>query len=219
MALFLTLPLLPSAQAQDGGTPRWQKRYISVAGAWFLERRCRFLSTADRRELEWSTAQITLAIARREGLAVVRRLQDGALRLISQPDFKGCGANNRRIVEEGRGWARTDLTLLTGRIYDRDSSYRDYALARFAAAVARAGAEARCKHLPAEERGQLSALVTAVAAGLGEAYGVATVCRAMKRATDAAARDRTPCGPVTQGRLAAAIQDLRELKREFGATR
>ena len=213
VALLTAVGLSP-AIAQSG-TPAWQKRYIAIAGAWFLERRCRSLPTAERREFEWLMAQLTLALAGREGLATVRGLQDGALKLIARPVYAGCGPNNRRAVLEAVPWARVDLRALSGQVYDRRRSYRAYALGRFTIALARTGIDRRCAHVPANERERLDKLRRAVATGLAEAYGARPVVRAIERAAAAAARDKAPCGPATEGRLRAAIQDLRELRREF----
>jgi hypothetical protein len=221
-ALALTLALwlgaggpAPPAAAQRALPAEWQKRYISIAGAWFLERRCAVLDTADRREFEWLAARLTVFHARRIGLARVRKLQDEALRLIGVAPYDGCGTNNRRIVREALPWARADVAAVAGEAYDPASSYRDYALGRFAVSLAGTQAGSRCNLVPEDETARLGALERAVMTGLAEAYGSEPVDRAAARAARLAAAVGAACGPATELRLRAAIDDLRELRREF----
>lgn len=212
MMFVLSLP----AGAQERSLPaKWDQRYIAILGAWNIDRRCRILATADRRELEWLSAQLSLAYAKRFGPAVLARLQEGSHRLIGEKRFAGCGANNQRIVREALPWARADVKAVAGEVYDPKTSYRDYALERFTQSVARVRLDVRCNHVPAHEKGQLTSLERAVAAGLTDAYGADFVNKALDRAKTVSARNRLPCGSGTMRAVEIAIQDLRALRREF----
>lgn len=97
---------LPSANAASD-TRQLSFQYGGIAGAWYLNARCKFLDADKRREFEWHVAQVTILL-RKRGVSPVmlQRLRAAAKRRQTQPPYVTCNQAGRELVGQGFGWAK-----------------------------------------------------------------------------------------------------------------
>lgn len=123
-------------------------RYSGLAGAWWLDTECRFLSDDQKREFAWHISEISLAIAKRTGKPrTLDALQKTAKQHVDKK-YSGCPSGSQKIVTEGFERARAMTKELTGQTYDPVESDRKRNLEIFALiAWWHLGVEGKCEHM------------------------------------------------------------------------
>jgi len=130
-------------------TAKQDKDWAGIAGAWWLNEKCRFLDEATKVEFEWTVAQLTSAISKNVGT------KRALLRIKIAEDVareKSCEDSSREIVTWAVGAARQLNRELGGEDYVAGASDLQYDLQRFEAVAAAVGIEERCKFGPQDGR-------------------------------------------------------------------
>jgi len=144
---LLVFLLYGSASAEL--TPKQNKDWAGIAGAWWLDEKCRFLDEAMKAEFEWTVAQLTSAVSKNVGT------ERALLRIKIAEDVakqRPCDGSSREIVTWAVGAARQLNLELGGEGYVAGASDLQYDLQRFEAVAAAVGIEERCKFGPQDGR-------------------------------------------------------------------
>jgi hypothetical protein len=94
---LLVFLLYGSASAEL--TPKQDKDWAGIAGAWWLDEKCRFLDEAMKAEFEWTVAQLMTGVSKNVGteraLLRIKIVEDVAKQ-------RSCDGSSREIVTWGR---------------------------------------------------------------------------------------------------------------------
>ncbi len=130
-------------------TPKQDKDWAGIAGAWWLNEKCRFLDEPTKSEFEWTVAQLTSAISKDVGtkraLLRVKIAEDVAKQ-------RSCDDSSREIVTWAVGAARDLNRELGGEDYVAGTSDLQYDLQRLDKVAAAVGIEERCRFGPQDGR-------------------------------------------------------------------
>ena len=106
--------------------------YASITDGWYLEQKCKSLSTKEHQELEWQVWRINEWIARFSGVPFVVAAQNHANKAA---DGVVCNADASKIAMESLKLARSLGGEMTGGEYSHPTSYARYNMRRFTRAA------------------------------------------------------------------------------------
>lgn len=103
---LILLACCGAVHAQEAGKPDRQQLvgaalddYAKVAGGWFINQRCKFISGTDLKSYETDFATITVAMGQVTGNPrMLLGLQSDAMKLADSPKYAGCADLQRQIV-------------------------------------------------------------------------------------------------------------------------
>ncbi len=189
-------------------------RFATIAGGWWLERRCAFLGEADRRTFETLISQVNKAMQRTYGADWTRRLQRAAK---EAADPMPCQDAARAIVE-----ASSELVVplnrdLGGPDYNPNTSYRLYLEQRLAGIAAAVGLAERCRFGPGEARLEFATLFQRLATKTAETWRRPTLPGRLEAIrTQVASGSGPACSDRNQAAVLTALHDARTLGVEMG---
>ncbi len=219
LPLLLILPLF-SAEAQERPAEVPAKvgvhsdQFATVASGWWINRRCDFLETAEKRAFETLVSQVNRAMQQTYGADWIRRLQ-GAAKEASDP--LPCQEAARAIVESS---SETVIALnrdLGGADYDPETSYRLYLERRLKGIAAAVGLAERCSFGPAEGRQDFATLLQRLAEQLSldwERPDLVADLEAIR--AEIAGAETPPCSDRNQAAVLTALMDARSLGVDYG---
>lgn len=123
-------------------------KFSGLAGVWWLDSKCRFLTDDEKRELAWHISEIRLAIAKKTGKPkTLNALQRTAKKHVDEK-YSDCEPSSRKIVIQGLDRGRAMTKELTGQVYDPANSDRKRNLQTFALiAWWYHGVDGKCRHM------------------------------------------------------------------------
>lgn len=138
--------------------------YATVAGGWWLNQKCKFLSEDLRKEFEWHVAKLTVSY-RKRGMdqSFLRTLQNSARRTAQQRE---CNSESEKIVIDTVILARRMNKALNNITYDPVRARDELRTNRFYGVSMAAAVEELCKFGPDKGRKTFMELVDALATKL-----------------------------------------------------
>ncbi|WP_105102752.1 hypothetical protein [Microbulbifer pacificus] len=103
VALMFTTPLsAQQIQSRDTMIASALDEYGKVAGSWFLNEKCTFLSKEERSSFEESVALITVTLGREIGNpTILFVIQKGAKSATEKPEYSGCNSTSKELFQYG----------------------------------------------------------------------------------------------------------------------
>ena len=196
-ALVAVLPfsINPSAQAQsqnpsttapsslsaaDPALGKLLDAYATIAGGWYLERRCDHLSQELKAEFDWNVAQTNIALSRRADPKFLGALQQSGLKVA---ETKTCGKETRELVTITLAMSRDTTKLLTGQTYSPTADLA-YKAQRITALLAAQRIDDTCKVMPADARKEFDSRLVTITKDFAQAAGVAALDKVKAASSD-----------------------------------
>jgi hypothetical protein len=150
----------PASHAQEP-TGTQIEQYTTIAGGWWLNRKCSYLADNLRKEFEWHVAKLTAAF-RSRGMeqAFLNTLQNSARKTAME---RKCASPSSKIVIDTVLLARRLNREMTGAAYDEAGALIEYQAKRFLNISAAAAVERICQFGPAKGRATFLKLTEALA--------------------------------------------------------
>lgn len=185
------------------------ERFATIAGGWWLERRCAFLDEAERRAFETLIAQVSKAMQQTYGADWTQRLQRAAK---EAADPLPCEDAARAIVEASSEMVVPLNSDLGGLDYNPETSYRRYLEQRLTGIAAAVGLAERCRYGPGEARLEFATLFQRLAAKTAETWHRPTLPGRLEAIRSQIASGGGPaCSDRNQAAVLTALQDARAL--------
>jgi hypothetical protein len=123
-------------------------QYATIAGGWFLERRCNTLSPELKREFEWNVGQTNIALSQKVKPSFLQGLQPPAEKVADQ---YACDDTARSLVSQVLALSRTTTFELTGKRYSA-LEQKQYDAQRISLLLMAKAVDDRCHLIPQNVR-------------------------------------------------------------------
>jgi hypothetical protein len=147
-------------------TPKQDKEWAAIAGAWWLNAKCGYLDEATKVEFEWTIAQLTTEISKKVGARRTFLRTEIAKKVAER---RSCDEASREIVTWSVDAARRLNGELGGEKYSVGTSALQYDLQRLETVAVAVGVEERCRFGPQEGRTFFIALFESLLRPMSEA--------------------------------------------------
>ncbi len=213
--------LLASAAAAQEGKPdlaeevgKRSDAFATIAGGWWLERRCGFLEEDEARAFETLTAEITGAMRLAYGIDWTHRLQRAAK---AATETVPCSESARALVQATSQMAVELNRDLGGEDYDPETSYRRYLEERLFGIAAALGLAERCGYGPEAARQDFATLFRRLGDRLARDWQSPGLTGSLESARRKVEEAGTPaCSDRNHMAVLSSLQDARVLGVQFG---
>lgn len=191
-------------------------RYATIAGGWHINQNCRHLSDELRQEFDWHVAQVNIATNKllnnqRMLLSVLASARTTAYR----KPFSDCGEETRGIVTATLEMARDTNKALTGQIYQKNVSRKQYLLEEFSAITSGMHFGEACNYFPPEIKLEVLQVYESVKQKLAQDSGDDAVKRAQENGKSKYLK--TPeCAEEAKKLFISSLAALRYLQSSLG---
>lgn len=201
----------PALSPEDRARGQLLDRFATMAGGWWLERRCHHLSGDLSRELDWNVEQTTLVMNRQYSPAFINQLQSGG-RDAAQKYV--CGKNTEQIVIDVVTLSRALVATVAGKTYTREAGLeRD--LRRVTDILFAQRVDDRCGLIPPAQRVEFNGRIADISARFEQAIGADAWQKLRDGATDSADRFSGACDTSVNQGLLRAFSESRALSPDW----
>lgn len=221
LLLALAIPTKSYAQtkakADEREIGRLLDHYATVAGGWYLNEQCHFLSVQDGTELTWHVERINLGMHQLIDAAFLSRLRQSGKATAESPKYAQCDADARRVVQEVLILARAFSHALTGERYSPAKPLLETWETHYELAWLGMKIEEQCPRLPASLMSDVHRVFDAIRARLQQSQDAAVAAALEQRAEDTMAsmeKKSSVCSTATESLVMNALGMIRMLEKE-----
>jgi hypothetical protein len=184
--------------------------YATVAGAWYLNSKCKVLSESESKKFDWYSAQFTKIIASLKNDTMIKSIQKSAKSVAENEKYEDCGNEARKIVFGGLLLSENVVQKLTKSKYDENSTFKEYQINRYSQVSKNVASASECGYLKGSMKAEVDSVLESVGGKLLNLYPEESGVLSGHGSASS-----FPCGEKLKSQYIVSLGELRKLEFEL----